>query len=169
MFLQQVHECSRKFKSGVPSVEDASRQCQPHRLVTNTAEAPVKTNRPIALEETATILNISVGSVDNIVRGLLQFKIVSARWVPHQLTAELRDRRVNAYEELLRHLKVECDRFLERFITGDETWVSITRVLCFRINPQNFEKDPPAKFSSIWTYSIKSKFHCKNVKKGRYF
>jgi hypothetical protein len=42
--------------------------------------------------------------------------IVSARRVPHQLTAELKEKHVDACQELLK-----C--FLGRIVTGDETWV----------------------------------------------
>ena len=48
---------------------------------------------------------------------------VSARWVPRQLTAELKERRVYACQELLKRFEAEDDGFLGRIVTGDETWV----------------------------------------------
>ena len=49
--------------------------------------------------------------------------IVSSRWVPRQLTAELKERRVDACQELLKRFEAEGDGFLGRIVTGDETWV----------------------------------------------
>ena len=59
----------------------------------------------------------------HIVHDKLHFNKVSARWVPHQLIAELKDRCVDACEELFHCLQVEGDGFLGRIVTGDETWV----------------------------------------------
>jgi len=47
---------------------------------------------------------------------------VSARWVPRQLTAELKER-VDTCEELLKCFEAEGNGFLVRTVTGDEIWV----------------------------------------------
>jgi len=65
---------------------------------------------------------MSHGSAYHIVYDVLQFHKVSARWVPRQLTRELKKRRVDACQELLKHFEAG-DGFLERTVTGDETWV----------------------------------------------
>ena len=59
-------------------------------------------NRRVTLNDTATCLKISHGSAHHIVHDVLQFHKVSARWLPRQLTPELRERRVDDCEELLR-------------------------------------------------------------------
>jgi len=43
--------------------------------------------------------------------------------VPSHLTAELKERRVDACQELLERSEAEGDGFLGRIVTGDETWV----------------------------------------------
>jgi len=48
---------------------------------------------------------------------------VSASWVPRQLTAELKERRADACQELLQCFEAEGDGFLGRIVTGDETWL----------------------------------------------
>jgi len=63
------------------------------------------------------------GSVHHIFHDVLQFHNVFARWVPLQLTAELKEGRVDACQELLKRFEAEGDGFLERIVTGDETWV----------------------------------------------
>jgi len=42
--------------------------------------------------------------------------------VPHQLTAELKERRVDACQEHLKCFVAEGDSFVGRIVTGDETW-----------------------------------------------
>jgi len=65
---------------------------------------------------------MSHGSAHHIVHDVLQFHKVSARWVPRQLTAELKER-VDACQELLKRFEAEGDDFLERTVRGDETWI----------------------------------------------
>jgi len=43
--------------------------------------------------------------------------------VPCQQTAELKERRVNAWQELLKRFEAAGDGFLGRNVTGEETWV----------------------------------------------
>lgn len=125
--LQQVYEWSNKFKHGVISVADSPRPGQANRVVTPESiaavEALVKENRRVILDEIAEVLNMSHGSVYHIMHDILQFHKVSARWVPKQLTPELKQRRVDACGELLRRYEAEGDAFLARIVTGDESWV----------------------------------------------
>jgi histone-lysine N-methyltransferase SETMAR len=65
---------------------------------------------------------MSQGSACHIVHDVLYFHKVSARWVPHQLNAELKGR-VDACQELLKCFESEGDGFLGRIVMGDETWV----------------------------------------------
>jgi len=125
--LQQVYEWSRNFLNGVSSVTNSPRPGQAHRVVapeaTAAVEAFVKENRRVTVLEIATHLDMSHGSAHHIVHDVLQFHKVSARWVPRQLTAELKERRVDACQELLKLFEAEGDGFLGRTVTGDETWV----------------------------------------------
>jgi len=125
--LQQVYEWSRKFLNGVSSVTDSPRPGQAHRVVTPEAiaavEAILKENRRVTVHEIAAHLDKSHGSAHHIVHDVLQVHRVSARWVPPQLTAELKIRRVDVSQELLKPFEAEGDGLLGRNVTGDETWV----------------------------------------------
>jgi len=68
-------------------------------------------------------LDVSHGSAHHIVHGVMQFHKVSARWVPRQLNAELKERRVDACHELLKRFEAEGDGFLGKTVTGNETSV----------------------------------------------
>jgi len=85
-------------------------------------EAIVKENRHVTVHEIAAHLDMSHGSAHHIIHDVLQFHKVSARKVPHQLTAELKERRVDACQELLKRFEAGGG-FLGRTVTGDETWV----------------------------------------------
>jgi histone-lysine N-methyltransferase SETMAR len=128
MHVYHYNKCTsgRKFLNGVSSVADSPRPGQAHRVVTPEAtaavEAIVKDNRRVTVYEISPHLDMSDGSAHHIVHDVLQFHKVSARRVPRQLTAELKERRVDACQELLKRVE-EGDGFLERIVTGDETWV----------------------------------------------
>ena len=95
--LQQVYEWSRKFLNGVSTVTDSPRPGQTHQLESPeaiaTVEAIMKENRRLIVHEIAAHLDMSHGSAHHIIHDVLQFHKESAWWVPHQLTAELKERR----------------------------------------------------------------------------
>jgi len=66
---------------------------------------------------------MSHGSAHHIAHDGLQVHKVSARWVPHQLTAELKEQSVDACQEFLKRFEAEGDGFLGRNVTGGETMV----------------------------------------------
>jgi hypothetical protein len=91
---QQVYEWSRKFTNGVTSVKDAPHPSQAHIVVTPENIAAVKAlirkNRQVTVDEIDTIVDLSHSSAHHIIHDVFQFQKVSARWVPRQLTAELK-------------------------------------------------------------------------------
>jgi hypothetical protein len=82
-----------------------------------------KENHRMTVHEIAARLNMSHGSAHHIVHDVPLFHKLSASWVPRQLVAELKERRVDACQELLKRFEAEGDGFLGRTVTGDETWV----------------------------------------------
>jgi hypothetical protein len=74
----------------------------------------VKENRGVTVSEIATHMDKSHGSAHHIVHDIPQFHKVSARWVPRQLTAKLKERRVDACQELLKRFEAEGDGWLCR-------------------------------------------------------
>lgn len=96
----------------------------------------VLANRRLTIDDVADELHISHGSAYEIIHDHLGFRKVCARWVPRQLTEDLKKRRVEACKQLLKRYRADtcavpqCDvpgngsySFLQRIITGDETWV----------------------------------------------
>src|SRR3954464_9766479 len=51
------------------------------------------------------------------------FCTAKSRWVPKMLTEQHKQERVSACQQLLDRFSAEGEKFLERMVTGDETWV----------------------------------------------
>src|SRR3954464_12027053 len=51
------------------------------------------------------------------------FCTAKSRWVPKMLTEQHKQERVSACQQLLDSFSAEGETFLERIVTGDETWV----------------------------------------------
>jgi len=124
---QQLYEWTWKFMNGISSVTESPRPGQAHRVVTPEAiaavEAIMKENPRVTVNEIAAHLDMSHGSAHHIFYDVLQFHKVSARWVPRQLTVELKERRIDACQEILKRFEAEGDGFLGRIVTRDETLV----------------------------------------------
>ena len=58
-----------------------------------------------------------------MIHNKLGFHKVCARWIPKQLTEVHKQTRVDVCQKHLVHYSNEWDIFLDRIITGDETWV----------------------------------------------
>jgi hypothetical protein len=67
-------------------------------------------------------LGISHFSADHVVHDVLQCHKVCARWVPKQLTSELKEQHKNACKEHLGRCQAEGDVCLQCVVTGDEIW-----------------------------------------------
>jgi hypothetical protein len=76
----------------------------------------MKENRCVTVNEIPTYLDMSHGSAHHIFHDILLFHKVSARWVPWQLTAELKERCFGACQELLKCFEAEGDGFLGRIV-----------------------------------------------------
>ena len=110
---------------GKASIADKLRSGRPSTSVnpdnkTYTDEL-IRTDRRITVEELASKLDVSIGRPHSIVVSLGYSK-VCACWVPRQLTEDHKTERVRCCTQLLEHHQ-EYPTFLERIITGDETWV----------------------------------------------
>ena len=67
--------------------------------------------------------SMSRTSVFRVLTNKLNKKKKFSKWVPHLLTDEQKESRVNFSRNFLRRFQTEQNDFLGRIITGDETWV----------------------------------------------
>ena len=85
------------------------------------ADALIKENRCITINELAELFRVSAGSAVKIM-DTLGYSKVCARWVPRQLTKAHKQSSLVACSELLEYCHSD-KTFLQQIVTGDETWV----------------------------------------------
>jgi len=78
--------------------------------------------RQLTINEVANRLQINHGSAYEIIHNTLGFHKVCARWVPKQLTMLHKQTRLDICQQNLDRYDKESDAFLDRIMTGDETW-----------------------------------------------
>ena len=123
----QVYEWTEKFNNGVTSVEGSPCPGPAFTAVTEdniaAMENVIRENWHVTVKEVASLLDISVGSAYHIIHDELKLRKVCARWVPRRLTPEMKERRVDACQELLRQYEADDEAFLQCIITRVESWV----------------------------------------------
>ena len=83
----------------------------------------IRANRRVKQKEIADEVGISKERVHHIATTVLGYRKVSARWVPRQLTVEMKAQRKDMCTQLLERYNAEGEAFLQRIVTGDESWV----------------------------------------------
>ena len=122
--LRTVQDRRKRYNDGTFSIFDLERSGRPEitkydkQISDLLAEDPSLSSRNIA--ET---LGISKTTVKNIIKDHLGMHKVNFKWIPHQLTPELRAQRVKIAGELLDFFKGADERTLNSVYTEDETWI----------------------------------------------
>jgi len=80
-------------------------------------------NRRVNVHLIADTVCISTGSVSTILRERLLMTQVCARWVPRMLDEKMKQCRCEVSSKNLKLMKFEWDLFVDRIVTGDETWI----------------------------------------------
>ena len=117
--------CVSRSRSGRTSVTHEEGAGRPSTSTNNEmnqqAREMVLANRRVAIDGVACSLQISHGSAYQIIHDKFGFHKVCARWVPRELTAEHKRKRVEICQHLHRYNN-EGEEFLSRIVTEDETW-----------------------------------------------
>lgn len=116
-----------RFKKGCTSTEDAERSGRPNKVVTpaniEKLREIVLANRKIKCQEIADMLEMSTERVGFILHEHLSMRKLYSKWVPRNLTAEQKLKRVRDAERCLELFRADRVRFLLRYATMDETWI----------------------------------------------
>ena len=116
-----------EFKRGHTDTEDADRSGRPNEVVTpeniKKVHQIIFENRKLKLREIADILNISYGSVYDILHENLSMRKLLSKWVPRLLTVDQKRQRVIDSERCLELFRRNKLNFLRRYVTMDETWI----------------------------------------------
>lgn len=113
------------FKNGNDDICDKPRSGRPPSAATADNKALVdgliRSDRRVSCRIIAESLGIGRSTVQTIISELGYSK-VCARWVPRQLTDELKLKRLNVCTDLLQRYALEGDAFMNCIVTGDESW-----------------------------------------------
>ena len=120
----RVYEWCKAFKESRIAVENETHVRWPRTLTSDDkmsdVDALIRGDRRITVRSMATKLNISVGSVEILIKGL-KYSKVSARWVPRLLNPEHKEKILIAATQLLQRFEKNRVNFLESIVTCDET------------------------------------------------
>lgn len=116
-----------RFKAGRTSLEDDPRSGRPSTSVNDrtvvAVENLLKADRRITIREISVSVGIGTRQVHEILHERLGVNKVSARWVPRLLGPEQKLNRSDTCRQLQELLARYGDRFWQRIITTDETWI----------------------------------------------
>jgi hypothetical protein len=148
-----------RFRDGRELLEDDERGSRPKltRTEVNIAAVAdlVKNNRRIASRMIAEYLNIHKTVVLRILKEDLRKRKLCARFVPHSLTPEQREDRVTSCQDII--AMANADKiFLNKIISGDETW-------CFAYDPET-KRQSPEWFGKTSPRPKKLKFQRSRIK-----
>lgn len=117
----------REFTRNRKSIEDDPRSGRP---VTATDDETVDIVRKMVIEyrkvtyeEIRERLNIGASAVYTILHDRLGLRKVLSRWVPHKLSDEQKQQRLEIYRKNLKWLSESGSQVISKIITGDETYV----------------------------------------------
>ena len=114
-----------EFKRSRTCLEDETRSGRPSDAtdeeMCNKVRNLVYSDRRFKVEEIATALHISHGSVSTTLHDRLGMHKPTARWVPKSLSDEQMATRASVYSALLKRFRSKEDDFLSRLVTVDET------------------------------------------------
>ncbi|GBN79472.1 hypothetical protein AVEN_131700-1 [Araneus ventricosus] len=120
-----VFEWFKRFRDEKEDVEDEPRSGRPTTSTTpdniERVRRMLADDRRLSLRMIAEALKISLDSVSNIIHENLQKPKICARFVPHKLSDEQKQHRMQTSGDFID----ACDRnpqFLETIVTGDESW-----------------------------------------------
>ncbi|CAF4888914.1 unnamed protein product [Pieris macdunnoughi] len=126
MDVKNVRKWCREFTAGRLNVHDEERSGRPSHSdeTVRKVEELVLKDRRLTLNELAEKLQdvCSRDSIHSILVNNLQYRKLSARWVPKMLTPEHKVKRVQCAQDFLASFEEEGEEFLDSIVTGDETW-----------------------------------------------
>lgn len=141
--LSTIRYWYHQFEHGRTSVEDEPRSGRPVEAVTpeNIARVAelVKEHRNITVREIEGELGISLASIETILHQHLCVRKLASRWIPHLLTVEQKQARMDWCQFMLEKFKGGRSKRVAEIVTGDETWI--------------YSYDPETKQqSTVWVF-----------------
>lgn len=123
-----VRQWVRFFKNGRTNVHDEDRSGRPSVVndeLVNRVNEKIRENRRFTISELSEhFTEISRSLVHEIVTEKLGYHKFCARWIPKVLTDDHKMKRMSSAIDFLTRYDTEGETFLNRIVTGDETWIA---------------------------------------------
>jgi histone-lysine N-methyltransferase SETMAR len=122
-----VYNWHLQFRRGEQSLEDEPRSGRPHEAVTpenisRTLEL-IHQDRRIIYEQLEIVIGIGSAAVQTIITDHLHLRKLVSRWVPHSLSEDQKNTRVEWCEFMLEKYENGKSKRVWDIITGDESWI----------------------------------------------
>lgn len=116
-----------EWKKGRRSIQDEQEPGGPADATTleniTRIQKMVENNHRITIEQINQVMNLSYGTVQNILADELEFIKLSASWVPKTLSNLEKEKRCEISNKHLDRIGSDREKFFDRIITQDEIWV----------------------------------------------
>ena len=113
------------FKSGRTDINDKPRSGRPASAVTEVnkkrVDEMIRSDRRVTIRDIVDVIETGHNAVQNLISELGYTK-VCARWVPRQLTDQLKQSRLDICKQMMQRCESEGDEFMNSIVTGDESW-----------------------------------------------
>ena len=104
-------------RSGRPSVVTSSHVAAGKQLLDN--------DRRITIRAIVAKTDYSYGTVSGIIYDRLNMRRICASWIPKMLNTDQKRLRVECCKQLLKRFEREGEKFMDRIVAVDETWISL--------------------------------------------
>lgn len=109
------------------SLKDESRGGRPKSAVCvrniDAVREMVKVDRHVTYREIQTSLGIGMTAISEILHENLGAKKICSRWIPHNLTSDQKEARVNWCKEMMAKFNHGSSKQVFDIVTGDESWI----------------------------------------------
>ena len=123
--LSSIYRWMKKFRAGRDGCADAKRSGRPTKITPDKIQQItllLNGDRTLSVRHLSTLTHLGMATVHKALRTVMKLKKRPSTWVPHDLTADQRRRRVETCRRLMR-IKAGQRNLIDNIVTGDESWI----------------------------------------------
>ena len=129
MLLNACGKKAMKKQQSTCGINASKRAEKTSSVVTSSHVAAVKQlldyDRRFTIRDIVAKTDYRYGTVSGIIHNQLNMRRICARWIPKMLNTDQKRLRVECCEQLLKRFEREGEKFMDRIVNVDETWISL--------------------------------------------